>query len=142
MTVSRLLSEGVKLPITIRPDACVLSALPKLESEDVGALIVSSDGRVIVGIISERDIVRGLESYGHEVLEHEIRDLMTPEVVSCSPTDSLLGVMALMDHHQIRHIPVVNNGVLIGIVSIRDIVRLRLNEVEWEANAMREYITH
>jgi CBS domain-containing protein len=101
---------------------------------------VSADGRGVDGIISERDVVRGLQRFGPEVFEHTVRDLMSPDVVTCTADDRVAGVMALMDDRKIRHVPVVDNGKLAGVISIRDIVKLRLDEVQAEADAMREYI--
>ena len=142
MTVEKILLEKGTLTPTIAPDADVAEAIDRLAVEDVGALVVSSDGSGIEGIISERDIVRGLRDYGAKMLGHPIRDLMTPDVFTCAAEDSVSGVMALMDAKRIRHVPVLDDERLAGIVTIRDIVKLRLDEVQAEADAMREYIAH
>lgn len=84
--------------------------------------------------------MRGLQKFGPGVLEHSVRDLMTADVITCTSRDPVSGVMALMDDRRIRHVPVVENGELIGIVSIRDIIKLRLDEVQSDADAMRQYI--
>jgi len=104
-------------------------------------LVVSANGLTIDGIISERDIVRGLLQHGPSVLDHMVRELMTKDVITCTADDPVAGVMAIMDQHNIRHVPVTDENVLAGIVSIRDINKLRLDEVQAEANAMREYIS-
>lgn len=111
-----------------------------LASNNVGALIVSSDGARVEGIISERDIVRGLHSTGPELLKIQVRDLMTKEVVTCVPEDRAAGIMAVMVARHLRHIPVVKDDKFISMVSIRDLLQLRLDEVRSEADAMRSYI--
>ena len=141
MTVERILNQkGTHAPF-ISPGIKIAVAIDALEDEDVGALVVSGDGERIEGIISERDVVRGLQRFGPEVLQHTVGDLMTTDVITCTADDRVAGVMALMDAHQIRHVPVVDDGKLAGIVSIRDIIKLRLDEVQTEADAMRQYIT-
>jgi len=126
---------------TVAPDIKVADVIDALEAEDVGALVVSADGKLIDGIISERDVVRGLQKYGPDVLEHTVRDLMTVDVITCTPQDLVAGVMALMDDRKIRHVPVVENDKLTGIVTIGDIIKLRLDEVQGDADAMRQYIS-
>ena len=111
-----------------------------LASNNVGALIVSSDGIKVEGIISERDIVRGLRSIGPELLGKRVRDLMTKEVITCVPEDRAAGIMAVMVSRHLRHVPVVKDGKFVSMVSIRDLLQLRLDEVRSEADAMRSYI--
>jgi CBS domain-containing protein len=140
MTVKKILKlKGTYTP-TVHPDALVADVISLLEADDVGALVVSSDDERIEGIISERDVVRGLETFGVDVLGHSVSDLMSVDVVTCTAESPVGGVMALMDEKQIRHVPVVEDGKLAGIVSIRDIIKLRLEEVQNEADAMRAYI--
>ncbi len=142
MTIKRILkSKGTDAPI-VPPSARIHEVIDALELEDVGALVISADGKNIDGIITERDVVRGLQKYGADVLEHTVSDLMTTDVITCTADDAVIGVMALMDDRNIRHVPVVDNGKLAGIVSIMDIVKLRLNEVQNEAEAMRSYISN
>jgi len=142
LTISKILEfKGLHAP-TVLPNARIADVIAALEAEDVGALVVSTDDLHIDGIISERDVVRGLQRFGADVLEHSVRDLMTAEVVTCTADDRISGVMALMDDRKIRHIPVVDDDQkLTGIISIRDIVKLRLDEVQDEADAMRSYIS-
>lgn len=140
MNVERILNaKGTHAP-TVSPEECIADVIAALESEDVGALVVSADGQRVDGIISERDVVRGLQRFGPGVLEHTVRDLMTSNVITCTADDRVAGVMALMDDRKIRHVPVVDDGQLAGIVSIRDVIKLRLDEVQAEADAMRAYI--
>lgn len=142
MTIAQILKmKGVHAP-TVSPDERIADVIAALETEDVGALVVSANGQRIDGIISERDVVRGLSRCGADVLKHGVRDHMTSEVVTCTADDRISGVMALMDDRKIRHIPVVDaKGLLAGIISIRDIIKLRLDEVQDEADAMRSYIS-
>lgn len=142
MTVEKILNQKGTHASVVTPDAKIADVIATLESEEVGALVVSANGRTIDGIISERDIVRGLLQHGPGVLDHFVKDLMTEDVVTCTADDPVAGVMAMMDHHNIRHVPVIDENVLVGIVSIRDINKLRLDEVQFEANAMREYISY
>jgi CBS domain-containing protein len=140
MTVERILkAKGSHTP-TVVPDARIADVITALEAEDVGALVVSADGQRIDGIISERDVVRGLQRFGPEVLNHSVCDLMSSDVVTCMADDRIAGVMAVMDDRKIRHLPVVDDGKLAGVVSIRDIIKHRLDEVQAEADAMRSYI--
>jgi CBS domain-containing protein len=101
---------------------------------------VSSDGRTIEGIVSERDIVIGLGRMGSAVLSKPVRDLMTTKVLTCGPTDRVAGIMALMITRHVQHLPVVTDGKLVGMVSGRDLLQLRLEEVLAEADAMQKYI--
>lgn len=142
MIVERILKEKGRRVPTVTPDARVADVIDALEANDVGALVVSGDGRQIDGIISERDVVRGLQRFGAKVLDHTVSELMTGEVLTCTADDRIAGVMALMDARRIRHVPVVDSDELAGIVSIRDIIKLRLDEVQAEADAMRDYIAH
>lgn len=141
MTVQRILNaqEG-KEPGHISPDAKIADVLDSLACQDVGALIVSSDGRTVEGIISERDIVRSLQTVGPDLLKRQVRELMTKDVVTCVPEDRAAGIMAVMVSRHLRHIPVVKNGRFVSMVSIRDLLQLRLDEVRSEADAMRSYI--
>lgn len=140
MAVKKILNEKGTYAPTILPEALVSDVISALEADDVGALVVSVDGDQINGIISERDVVRGLEQFGAAVLAHPVSDLMSVDVTTCGIDSPVAGVMALMDENQIRHVPVVANGKLIGIVSIRDIIKLRLDEVLKDADDMRAYI--
>ena len=140
MTVERILkSKGAHAP-TVSPEDHIADVIATLETEDVGAVVVSADGRHIDGIISERDVVRGLKRFGSNILDQAVRDLMTADVLTCTAGDRVASVMALMDDRRIRHVPVVDDGNLAGIVSIRDIIKLRLEEVQAEVDAMRDYI--
>jgi CBS domain-containing protein len=124
--------------VTIRPDASVGELVEGLRRERIGAMVVSGDGRSVDGIVSERDVVRGLASYGAAILQLPVREIMTRNVVTCAPGDTVRQLMEQMTRRRIRHLPVVADGALAGIVSIGDVVKSRLEEVETEANVLRE----
>jgi len=124
----------------IAPDATIDQVLQSPGLECTGAVVVSTDGMTIGGIVSERDIVHGLKTIGAELLSKPVRDLMTVKVLTCEPSDSAAGIMALMASRRVRHVPVVTDGKLIGMVSVRDVLQLRLQEVLAEAQAMEQYI--
>ena len=141
MTVRRILKRKGTYAATVLPDARISEIIAALESEDVGALVVSADGERIDGIISERDVVRGLQVLGSDILQKPVKEHMTKNVITCNDSDRVVGIMALMDANQIRHVPVTDNGKLAGIVSMQDIIRLRVEELQSEADAMRSYIS-
>ncbi len=141
MTVRRILDmQPTGGPSCVGPEVTIAEALQSPGFEETGALVVSSDGSTIEGIVSERDIVRGLASMGAAVLSKPVRDLMTAKVLTCVPADRVAGVMALMLAKQVRHLPAVTDGKLVGMVSVVDLLRLRLEEVLAEAEAMQKYI--
>ena len=141
LTVQRILdSQQGDEPEHISPDAEIADVLNSLAFKDVGALIVSGDGIKVNGIISERDIVRGLQSIGPELLKRRVGDLMTKKVITCVPEDRAAGIMAVMVSRHLRHVPVPKDGRFVSMVSIRDLLQLRLDEVRSEADAMRSYI--
>ena len=138
MNVDGILRTKGATVITIRPDATIAQLVNGLRAERIGAMVVSEDGRSVLGIISERDVVRGLAERGPRIMDVQVSELMTRDVVSCAPRDTVKQVMAEMTRRRIRHLPVVAEGVLCGIVSIGDIVKNRLEEMETETNVLRE----
>lgn len=142
MTVQRLLDTQKSVERTfVSPDTSIREVLGVLASKNVGAVVVTDDGETVQGIISERDIVRGLHSVGAELLGKPAREVMTEKVVTCAVTDRAAGIMAVMVAKHLRHVPVVDDGGrLISMLSIRDLLQLRLLEVQSEADAMRSYI--
>jgi CBS domain-containing protein len=127
---------------TVEPVSSVRDAVAQLRDRGIGALVVSADGRSIDGIMSERDVVRRLAD-GPEVLDVEVREVMTADVYTCGPTDTVDALMALMTEHRIRHVPVVDGERhLVGIISIGDVVKQRLGDLEGENRALVEYIQH
>ena len=138
MNVDGILRAKGATVVTIRPDHTIGDLVRGLHEERIGAMVVSEDGRSVLGIISERDVVRGLAERGPRILDVQVSDLMTRDVVSCAPRDTVKQVMAEMTRRRIRHLPVVTEGVLCGIVSIGDVVKNRLEEMETETNVLRE----
>lgn len=128
---------------TIRPDAKVLIAVHRMRMQNVGALVVSRDGEKVEGVLSERDVVRGLTRHGADLLDMSVVAVMSRTVPVCAPDDSLAGLMAVMTRSRNRHVPVVDgSGRLCGIISIGDVVKHRLEEMELEANVLRDaYLT-
>jgi CBS domain-containing protein len=140
MNVEAILRSKGRQVATISPDATIAAAVQELTSRGIGALVVSGDGVEVEGIVSERDIVRGLTDHGADLLRRSVGELMTRRVYSCSPDDSVADLMAQMTERRVRHIPVLRDGALYGIISIGDVVKNRLDEVEFEANSLRSFI--
>ena len=138
MKVQDILSEKGNRVATMRPDASVDTVVHRLRLDRIGAVVISTDGRTIEGILSERDIVYGLVEHGAALLQKRAADIMTHEVITCRAEDAIKDVMAKMTHSRIRHVPVVENGRLAGIVSIGDVVKHRLSEAELETSVLRE----
>jgi CBS domain-containing protein len=140
MNVESILRGKGRMVATIRPEAPVTEALAALREHNIGALVVSADGEAVDGIVSERDIVHGLAVRGSALLELSVAAAMTRQVATCSPRDSIGELMALMTNRRIRHLPVIEGGRLCGIVSIGDLVKNRLDEIEHEARSLRSFI--
>jgi CBS domain-containing protein len=140
MNVETILRTKGRAVATIRPDETVGHAVDALVSRNIGALVVSADGESVDGIISERDIVHRLVERGADLLSLKVAEVMTRPVVTCNPSDSVDQLMAEMTNRRIRHFPVVADGRLCGIVSIGDVVKNRLDEVEYEARSLRSFI--
>lgn len=140
MNVETILRNKGRRVTTVRADAMVTDAVERLRQHGIGALVVSNDGTDVVGMLSERDIVSALGRYGAEFLDFPVADIMTRAVVTCAPEDGVGELMAEMTNRRIRHLPVVRNDRLCGIVSIGDLVKSRLDEIEYEANSLREFI--
>jgi len=141
MDVASLLRAKGSSVATAPPEATIADIAARLKQEKIGALIVSDDGVKVLGIISERDIVRGLADHGLDLLDKRVDELMTAEVFTCTPNDTTADLMAVMTARRIRHIPVTEDGGLCGIISIGDVVKDRLDEIEREANALRDYVS-
>jgi len=140
MNVDAILRGKGRDVATIRPDARIAEAVRMLRVKGIGAIVVSEDGRHVDGILSERDVVHALADGGGPVLERPVSGLMTAQVVTCAPDDRIENLMALMTQRRIRHLPVLRDGELYGIVSIGDVVKNRLDEVEYEASSLRSFI--
>ncbi len=141
MLVRQILSAKPDQKIlTIAPDASIGQATEKLSAHRIGALVVSKDGDTVDGIISERDIVRELGQEGPDALLKAVSELMTKTVVGCSPADTAVSVLERMTQGRFRHMPVAEDGHLTGFISIGDVVKARIDEVEHENSALTEMI--
>jgi CBS domain-containing protein len=137
MNVESILREKGTEVATITPEASIKRAADWLRAKNVGALVVTSND-VIRGIISERDVVRAFSQYGEQVASMQVKEIMTHGLITTSLEDDLTHVMRLMTRHRVRHMPVVRNGKLAGIISIGDVVKHRLDDLELEANVLRD----
>jgi CBS domain-containing protein len=140
MTVSIVLAGKGRDVVTIEPHATLADAAELLVEKHIGALLILGADRHIVGILSERDIVRALAERGAAALEEPVSTAMTRRVSTCSATDPIASIMERMTVGKFRHVPVVEKGRLVGIVSIGDVVKHRLDEMERDSTAMRDYI--
>ncbi len=141
VTVASMLNQKGTDVLTVGPDEPISAAVELLADNNVGALVVSSDGTGVDGILSERDVVRRLHAAGSGVLDVAVRDVMTTTVKTCKRADTSDQLMARMTASRIRHLPVIEEDALAGIISIGDVVRFRLEELETAASSLREYIT-
>ena len=140
MQIGQLLRRKGSQVATIDGGRDVRAALGMLAEHGVGALVVSGDGRRIDGILSERDIARGLHQRGAELLTQPVSSVMTGEVHTCVPGATVTELAQLMTDQRVRHVPVVDEGALVGIVSIGDVVKARLDELETERRQLVDYI--
>jgi CBS domain-containing protein len=138
--ISTLVAEKGDRVATISAEATVTEAIDMLRREGIGALVVSADGRHINGIISERDIVRGLSDRHASLLEQSVASIMSSTVYTCSPEDDTESLMTTMTNKRVRHVPVVTDGVLAGIVSIGDVVKARIRQLEKDRDELVDYI--
>ncbi len=141
MLISQLLQRKGGNVATVAPSTTISEAVAALAAHRVGALVVSADGTSVDGILSERDVVRGLAAHGPASMDLTASDLMTAEVVTCSKEATTEQLMAEMTARRFRHVPVTEDNRLIGIVSIGDVVNARVRELETEAEQLTNYIT-
>jgi CBS domain-containing protein len=142
MTVKHILSEKGDQVVTISPTASLADAAKLLAERRIGALVVTGAGDRVVGIVSERDIVRILAARGAAGLGLSLTDVMTRKVVTCEPAATVGAIMEQMTAGKFRHVPVVDGEKLLGIISIGDVVKWRLQEMEREQAALKDYIQH
>ena len=131
--------KAIQDVVTIRPDATVRDLLALLAEHNIGAAVVSGDGTSVDGIVSERDVVRRLHQDA-TVLDHAVSAIMTADVRTCAGDDGLTELMQTMTEHRIRHVPVVADGRLTGIISIGDVVKSRIGELEFERDQLDSYV--
>jgi predicted transcriptional regulator len=137
MMVDDILRQKGAAVATISPEASIKSAADWLRAKNIGALLVTS-GDAILGLVSEREIVHAFSRYGEPVASMPVRNVMARGIITVAPDDNLNHVMRLMTRHRVRHTPVLRNGKLAGIVSIGDVVKRRLDDMELEANILRD----
>ncbi len=140
MDVAGILRAKGGAVTTAKPGMTMAEAVALLSERQIGALVVSDDGRNLLGIVSERDVVRGFAERGAAFLACTLSECMASPVVTCAPGDSDREIMALMTDRRFRHLPVIEDGALVGIVSIGDVVKSRIDGIVAEADALREYI--
>lgn len=143
VTVRRIIgNKPLKTVITVKPEETIAAAAAVLARNRIGAVIVSRDDAIVDGILSERDIVRCLATEGGAALEKPVSALMTPEVIACQPDDTALDVLGKMTDRRFRHMPVVEDGRMIGVISIGDVVKARIGEIEHENDALTGMIAN
>ena len=140
MRISDVLNFKGELVVTVAPDASVRDLLALLAERKIGAVVVSSDGRTVEGIVSERDVVRALADRGAVILSEPVSAIMTAEVYVAGPSTHIDEISALMTDKRIRHVPVLIDGELRGIVSIGDVVKSRIGELEVERDSLATYV--
>ena len=140
MYVADILNAKGSEVIATGPTETVAVTARLLNDRRIGAVVVRDGEDNVIGVISERDIIRGIAVNGADALDMEVRELMTSEVISCKPTDTISEVMRVMTTRRFRHLPVMEDGALKGMISIGDVVKYRLEETETEARALRDYV--
>ena len=140
MTISIILASKGREVVTIAPSVSLASAVGLLVEKRIGAVLILGADRRVVGILSERDVVRALAERGAGALEESVSQTMTRKVSTCNENESVLNIMERMTEGRSRHVPVVDQGELVGIVSIGDVVKHRLHEMERDSTAMHDYI--
>jgi CBS domain-containing protein len=140
MNVASILKLKGRAVSTARPDATVLDIVQKLGAKKIGAIVVVGENGHVVGIISERDVIRAVAESGVGALSFQVSEVMTRNVVSCGETSAIDELMEIMTKGRFRHLPVIEDGSLVGIVSIGDVVKHHIAEVEMEVSAMRNYL--
>ena len=140
MIISELLRLKSNDVIKVNSSACIADAATLLTDNKIGALLVEDDSGKITGILSERDIVGGMGPHGADLHDVPVSELMTTNIVKCAPGDTVLEAMAMMTDRRIRHLPVFEGVELLGLISVGDLVKCRISEVQAEAEAMRAYI--
>ena len=138
MKVAAILSAKGTRVATIRPTASVGQAIARFRAEGIGALVVVGLNESLLGLIAERDVINALAEIGTEVLSKQVEGVMNRRPATCTPEDDVKAVMTTMTQRRLRHLPVLDEGALAGIVSIGDIVKNRLDEMAFEANVLRD----
>ncbi|MFO1129662.1 MAG: CBS domain-containing protein [Rhodospirillales bacterium] len=140
MFVSDILRHKGTRIISVKADEPVADAVALMCANRIGAVLVLDGDGGIAGILSERDLVRSLPHHGRTIMEKTVGDLMTSPVITCSPKDPVAAIEGLMTSNRFRHVPVVDDGHVIGMISIGDVVKNRIEEAQAEVDALRRYI--
>ena len=140
MRISDVIRSKGDLVVTVAPEETVKTLIDMLDEHRIGALVVSSDGKTIAGIVSERDVVRRLHRDGAAVLELKVSDIMTADVRTAAPEDNIEHIAMVMTEARVRHLPVVSGGELVAIISIGDVVKHRIDELQIERDQLVDYI--
>lgn len=140
MQVAHILKGKGGAVTTVAPDVRIGDAIRTLSRRHIGAVLVMSGEDKVAGILSERDVIHGLAEHGQRLLDMRASDIMTKAVVTCSPDNSVEEIMRVMTDRRVRHIPVLDGGRLVGIISIGDVVKSRLEELSAESDLLRNYI--
>jgi CBS domain-containing protein len=141
MTVAKILkSKGTDEVVTVKPGATVAEAARVLSEKRIGSVVVSADGRAALGILSERDIVREIGRRGPGCLNEKVEQMMTSKLITCTREDRAVDVLATMTNGRFRHMPVVEGGAMVGLITIGDVVKYRLTELAMEKDALEGMI--
>lgn len=141
MFVSDILKSKGNEIISLAPGEPIAAALALLVERRIGSVLVIDEAGKIVGILSERDLVQCMHTLREELFAKKVSDLMTTQVVTCSPKDPVAAIMGMMTQQRFRHVPVIDDGKLVGMISIGDVVKSRIEEAQAEVEALRQYIT-
>ena len=141
MSIQALLNAKGRFVPLISSNVLISDVIDKLEIDKAGALVVTDDNQTILGIITERDIARGLKTFGRSVVDKPVGELMTRNVQTCDVNQSVEAVLRLMDERQIQYIPITKDGTLYGIINMLDLVKYRLSQIDAEAAALKAYVT-
>jgi CBS domain-containing protein len=140
MKLAELIKGKQKEVVKIRASSKIAEAASTMTESKIGALLVEDDAGAIAGILSERDIVRGMGPHGADLHDVQVSELMTRNLIHCSPDDTVNEAMAMMTDRRIRHLPIFEGDELVGFISIGDLVKCRIMEVQSEAEALRQYM--
>ena len=138
MIIADILKAKGPIALTIRPNESIYNLAQRLLEQRVGVMLVSEDGKTLLGIISERDVVRAIAMHSNTAIDLTVSSFMTRDVITCTSQENIAKVARTMTKRRIRHLPVVENNRLIGIVSIGDVLKHRINEVEFETDVLRD----
>jgi len=141
MMISDVLARKGSGTVTVAPAATVPELLAVLAEHRIGAAVVTQDGDTVAGIVSERDVVRRMHAVGADLLAQTVGDLMTSQVHACAPGDAVDAVLGVMTERRVRHLPVLADGALVGLVSIGDLVKHRIDELQVERDQLTAYIS-